>query len=408
MCDQFLSAGQKRIVLLYCGAHSGEAPLSISSIAARIGKPIDQTQQSLQAALRMLPLRRLLNLKEHLDNPHHKYHQGLSEAQRQALRRLIDGAVQLQNRRQAQTSTEAAARPEPTPRPLGSAAPDPMVRERPPQSQGFFSSSHALATALDAFGRPTHAERIYAQVDWSRGRVSMTVALSLLRSNREFLALDGDVFALARWQNRRPEQPDQLLYCPRLPIHDQAEPTRYLEYILMLLDQLHQKLMTAGEVWQWASRRVVGNVHVQDVFDLHYALGLHDEVRYAQDKARLLRPLIQVGSDLSVFRLACLRTLLSRAPFMAQTLAAVAHGRRMTTEQVAALAYEDARDAGDLRARLRLLEALGAMRQERAAWLLSSLGERLLAELPTAPALRGTESVASAQVDDEDVGMLEL
>lgn len=385
LCDTFLSVGQKRIVFMYCGINTAEPPMSVSTIAARIGKTVVQTQQILHAALRSLPLSRLLILKSYLDNPEHKYHQGVSEAQRQALRRLMNGAVQLHQR---VSQTDAAVTPplQPTNR---LAVQAPTVHSRPAPT--FLSVYNRVTQALEKLGRPTHFERIYAQVDWSlsRERVSISIVLETLLHNRGFVALSKEVFALAKWENRHSQRPDQLLYCPPLPIHDSAPPTSYLEYVLRLLDRLWQSPVAAAELWQWASRQIVRQVRVQDIFDLHYALGLHDDLRYVQDKARLLRPSIQVGNDLRVFRLQCLRTLLARAPFMAQTLAAVAHERRTTFERVASLAYEDARDAGDLRARLRLLEAFGALREERGAWLLSGLGEQLLAELPSAPPLWG-------------------
>lgn len=408
LCDAFLSPSQKRVIFLYCGINTGVPPMSISTIAARIGKTVLQTQQILQAALRVLPLRRLLVLKSHLDDPEHKYHQGLSEAQRLALRRLINGAVQLHQR---VSQTDAAVKPAPQPanRPAVQA---PTERSQP--APAFLSVHDRVTQALEKLGRPAHIERIYAQADWGRphGRVSMPAVLQTLRNDKGFVALGKEVFALAKWENRHSQQPDQLLYCPPLPIHDALPSVRYLEFVLELLAQLQQSPMTVVEVWQWASRRVVGRTSAKDIFDLHYALGLHQELRYVQDvqdKARLLRPLIQVGNDLGVFRLQCLRTLLARAPFMAQTLAAVAHEQRTTFERVASLAYEDARDAGDLRARLRLLEAFGALREERGAWLLSGLGEQLLAELPSAPSLWGVQTSVVVQADDDDeIGLLEL
>jgi len=407
LCDVFLSPHQKRILMLYCGANTGHPPLSVSSIAAVLGKTISSTQQALQSALLMLPSKRLTILKSHLDAPQHKYHQGLSDAQRQSLRRLVEGALQLQQRRQAQA--QAAPSPAHNPPAPASSAQSAQPSPRPPaSSQGFFSVQHQLVQALEALGKPSHVANIYERADWSRGRVSQAVALDALRHNRQFLALGDDVFALASWGNRHPQHPDQLLYCPRLPVHDHLPATHYLEYVLALMEQLEQRPLTAGEIWQWASRRAVGSVRVQDIFDLHYALGLHEPVNYAQDKGHLLHPLILTGSDLGAFRLACLRALLARAPFMAQTLAAVGQGRRMSREPLAALLYEDVRDGGDLSARLRLLEAFNAVRAERDTWSLSGLGERLLAELPSAPSLLGRQPVVLIEEEDEGLGLLDF
>ncbi len=399
LCDSSLSESEARLLKQCCGLRTGYPPMSVPELAFKYGKPNATIRKFAFRALVKLPHGEMERLKAYLQDRHHPYHQSLTLQQRDALRQLVDYALELQQMRMKQTVPKATPTPVVTP-----VARPPTTL---PSFQAKVSITERLAAALEQLARPSHYENIHAQASWDGEPVSVSKAFYVMTNSRDFVMLGGGVFALQCWRNRvNGISPARLLYCPPLPIPERARADRLLELIVMIRGWLRESPLTVGELWTWLMQNVPMFAQPQDVFDLWYAVDLFPSVDYSLSRNRMIQMTMPPDLDVNDIRHHALDALVQRIDRMSNVLAAVAEQRQPSIQQISAVVYRDARDGADIQDRLRALEALGALRDEK-GWQITRQG---LAVLEAHPA---TNIPSPVWEDDEatfdlDLGFLEL
>jgi hypothetical protein len=144
------------------------------------------------------------------------------------------------------------------------------------------------------------------------------------------------------------------------------------------------------------------------LYDLLYAVGFtdadFDQVRHGTVCVTLPEHL-----DVRAVRHHAVESVLARVDALPRVLGALEQLYRPEMNDIAAFVYGEARHAGDMDQRLRLLEALGAI-QQRGSWQVTDSGMRALERYPQAmhPLDGGTIHVPLPEASEDDHDWLDL
>lgn len=400
LCLVHLTDREARWLRWFCGLHTGQPPMSVQQLASKCNLPEAKVYALLGSALTKLPRRELERLKQYLDDDDHPFHRNLTGHQRSSFRSLILMGLEAHNRRADLTPhPDTASVPRAAP-PVPRLSAVPQIRD---------TIIEGLLAALRQLDRPAHYTTAHRVAGWNNVP-SPDKVRQIMEHSRAFVPLGGGVFALAEWRNRLERDGQTLLrYCPPLPIDTHDRPEKLFELFLATRDWLAQSLLTYGELWERTVRRSFPPNSAQDLFDLWYALGLCPDVNYHQRYRNAVQLTMPAALDVASARRFALETVVKRLYLMPNILATVANLRRPSVEQVNALLYADPRDGADTLARLRLLQALGAVRHNK-GWQLTRTGLELLDTHPVhvdnPPA--DWPSSPTSHSSTEDIGFLDI
>jgi len=398
LCQSYLTDSETRLLKLRCGINTGYRPMSASDIATKFGLTKQKVRGAMGRALVKLPRSGLEQVAKYLENPEHRFHASLTSAERQALQKTIETALVLQSVR-VRTTKRVSEVPK---------ASIPSVKEAP--SPPRTNLVEQLVAALDAIGYPSHYANVQAQVSQSGTTLQSANIYQIMTNSHEFVALGDGVFALSRWHNQLETADGTILrYCPKLPIKQGARSDTLFELFARTRDWIREAPLTYRETWMRTNHYTGAICDAQGLFELWYAFGICALVDYQQVKNYVVQSTLPEQVDIATLRRHALAAVIQRIDRMPNVLAAVANQRRPTTAQVSAHTYNDERNGADILARLRVLEALGAVRDEK-GWQITTSGLDLLEQYPVdefSPLVE-PDSMTAAASTFEDFGMLDL
>lgn len=316
VCNSLLSSGEARLLKLRCGIKTGYPPMRSAELAMRFRLTREQIRQRIALALVKLPRDELEVLKSYLDDEKHRFHQGLTAAQRTALRQSIEIGLQLQQIRKT-------------------------------KSVNITQTAESLHTTSN-FEKPkasAHSSKPSPSID-STGRLSQI----------------------------------------HLPIRNEDRSDGIFELLVLTREWINEAPITYREVWRKLSSKVVLHAQPQHVFDLWYALGLFPAIDFQSTQNQIA--LVTVSANLGIVdvRDHALRAVMERVTLMPEVLTLAARSRRSSTSDLRAQLATSAELSGvQMKARLRTLEALGALRNDR-GWMVTDIGASLLGDFPAADA----------------------
>lgn len=166
-----------------------------------------------------------------------------------------------------------------------------------------------------------------------------------------------------------------------LPITSEERSDRIFELLILTREWLNEAPLTYQEVWRKLIPRMASHAQPQYVCDLWYALGIFPAIDFHRSQSQLA--LVTVDETLGTVEVRnhALRALVDRVTLIPETLALVAQIRRSSTPEIRRRLSSTAEITGvQMRARLRSLEALGALQNEQ-GWSITNLGAEVLETL---------------------------
>lgn len=373
-CERNLSAGETKMLRLFCGMDTGYPPMGIAQLAPRLNRSPEQTKQLIRRALEKLPQYELKQLYNYLTTPDHRFHVGLTPAQRNAMLTLIEQGLQRQaGKRLFEMTAVKQAPPEP-------------ISVQPPKPAHVSPSKPAdvLRHVLETRNQPTHYTTLASLTREHGLEVSEHEALNALSTYSAFVLVGQGVFALADWHNRimRDGLP-VLRYCPPLPIEPKAPSESFFDLLMHIYQWTHESLLTYTDIWRRAARYSGVGTNYQDLYNLLYAVGFIDNANFDHMRNGTVTLALPQHVEVRQVRHHALESVLTHVDALPRVLGALEHLYRPEMNDIAAFVYGDALHAGDLPQRLRLLEALGAI-QQRGGWQVTDSGLQALARYPQA------------------------
>lgn len=404
-CERYLSAGETRLIRMYCSIDTGYPPMGISQIAVRVNRQPDEIKVLLRRALTKLPRSELEQIKRYLDDPRHKFHSGLTASERSTLMTLINRGLSAQ-----EVKSRLIVKHEPVQQG------NPQPREQAQQksvapSKAPVRTTALLEEALESLDRPAHCRTIMNRAQEFGWSMSERQTFSVMSNDRSFVYVGEHVFALTRWKNRLEYNGTHCLrYCPTLPTAHNAPADALLELLVTIRTWVQQSPLTYAEVGSRVIRHTGVETRPQDLMDLLYLTGLIQDVDYPQVRSLVMQSAVNQRLDIRTLRQFMLTSALERLPVLPRMLGVLANLYRPELEVIGLNTYGNKLDGGDLLNCLRLLEALGAV-ENQAGWHVTESGRRALTDWPDvdlmSPNLEDSASMLPGAIDD-DLGWLEL